>query len=90
MITIYLSYVAVGVIGLYILNSFFTAKKRAAQFPPGPKGLPLIGNINDLPPTGVEEWKHWQKHKDLYGMLGVDYIPSQLCVAIIDIPRQAQ
>lgn len=35
--------------------------------PPGPKGVPLLGNINDLPPAGVIESYHWAKHKAIYG-----------------------
>lgn len=35
--------------------------------PPGPKGLPLVGNLNDLPPPGVVEAHHWLTHKELYG-----------------------
>lgn len=46
---------------------FFT--KRQLPLPPGPKGLPLVGNIRDLPPPGVPEWEHWLQHKDLYGPL---------------------
>lgn len=35
--------------------------------PPGPKGLPLVGNLSDLPQPGVLEAHHWLKHKELYG-----------------------
>lgn len=35
--------------------------------PPGPKGLPLVGNLNDLPAPGMLEAHHWLKHKELYG-----------------------
>ena len=37
------------------------------KLPPGPKGLPILGNIKDFPPDGTPEWQHWLKHKDLYG-----------------------
>lgn len=35
--------------------------------PPGPKSLPLLGNIRDFPPSGTPEYRHWITHKDLYG-----------------------
>lgn len=38
-----------------------------APLPPGPKGLPILGNLNDLPKPGQFEPRHWLKHKDLYG-----------------------
>jgi hypothetical protein len=54
------------ILGIYIAKTTLFRKRRA-PLPPGPKPKPIIGNLSDLPPTGVQEWKHWLKHKDLYG-----------------------
>jgi hypothetical protein len=42
-------------------------QKLRYKLPPGPKSLPILGNIKDLPPDGTPEYQHWLKHKDLYG-----------------------
>ncbi|KAI0408983.1 cytochrome protein [Xylaria palmicola] len=42
-------------------------KRKPGPLPPGPKGLPLLGNIADFPSPGQPEWEHWLKHKDIYG-----------------------
>lgn len=42
-------------------------KKKPYPLPPGPKPWPVLGNITDMPKTGVREWEFWLKHKDLYG-----------------------
>ncbi|KAI0813661.1 putative cytochrome P450 oxidoreductase OrdA-like protein [Xylaria sp. FL0064] len=41
--------------------------KARQPLPPGPKGLPLVGNLNDLPKPGALEAHHWLEHKKLYG-----------------------
>ncbi|KAL9567214.1 hypothetical protein ACKAV7_008644 [Fusarium commune] len=42
-------------------------RPQKLPLPPGPKGLPLLGNIRDLPPPGTLEWPHWQSQKEKYG-----------------------
>lgn len=52
--------------------------------PPGPKGLPLLGNVQDLPKPGETEWHHWLKHKDLYGPVSSITVLGQTFVIIND------
>ena len=57
-----------AVVLLYTIKAALSPNRKLAALPPGPKRLPVLGNIFDLPPAGVREWEHWLKHKDLYGM----------------------
>lgn len=59
-------YLGTAIFVLYGVTLLLAQKPRA-PLPPGPKGYPFIGNLNALPPKGVPEWKHWTKHKSLYG-----------------------
>jgi hypothetical protein len=50
----------------FVVAYLVTQKVRSkGPLPPGPRGLPLIGNALEMPKD--HEWEHWAKHKDLYG-----------------------
>ncbi|KAF8558813.1 cytochrome P450 [Imleria badia] len=51
-------------VGLYLVKQV-VAKKQSASFPPGPKGLPLVGNIADMP--SVKPWLTFAKWGQKYG-----------------------
>jgi hypothetical protein len=63
----------------------FPQKGKKLPLPPGPKGLPLVGNIADLPPKGGLEWQHWLKHKDLYGPISCVTVFGQTIVLVHDL-----
>ena len=50
---------------VYILKSVFS-KARKPPLPPGPKGLPLVGNILDMP--SEKDWLTFAKWGETYGM----------------------
>jgi hypothetical protein len=57
---------------------------QTLPLPPGPKGLPLVGNISDLPPQGSQEYLHWQQFKERYGPLSSVTILGQTMIIIHD------
>lgn len=50
--------------------------------PPGPKPLPIVGNILSLPPKGVPEYEHWLKFKDQYGPISSVTILGQTSIIL--------
>ncbi|KAI2619924.1 putative cytochrome P450 oxidoreductase OrdA-like protein [Hypoxylon sp. NC1633] len=76
---------AIGLTFVYVASRILYISQNAdPPLPPGPKGLPLIGNLNDLPKPGVFEPHHWLKHKDLYGPISSITVMSQTIVIIND------
>lgn len=69
-------------LALYVVHRFSQQPKQ--PLPPGPKPWPLIGNIADLPPKGQVEWKHWIRHKDLYGPISSVTALGQTIILIHD------
>jgi hypothetical protein len=76
-------------LSLYIIRKIIIVRNRL-PLPPGPKGLPLIGNIADLPPKGIPEWQHWSKFRDLYGPLNSVTVTGQTIILIHDRQMAAE
>ncbi|KAF4341166.1 oxidoreductase [Fusarium beomiforme] len=68
---------------VYICVTNLLAKGNS-PLPPGPRGLPLIGNALDLPRAGEFEARHWAKHKELYGNISSVTVFGQTLIIIND------
>ncbi|KAF2119330.1 cytochrome P450 monooxygenase [Lophiotrema nucula] len=75
--------VAIG-FAAYFLKRVLLGQNKAAPLPPGPRGLPLVGNLTDLPPPGTPEYFHWLKHKDIYGPISSVTVLGQTLIILND------
>ncbi|EME78837.1 uncharacterized protein MYCFIDRAFT_190975 [Pseudocercospora fijiensis CIRAD86] len=50
-----------------ILLTIHHVRRVSIKLPPGPRRLPLIENMLDMPPKGGRNWVHYTKQRDLYG-----------------------
>ncbi|KAK7404065.1 CMRF35-like molecule 2 [Neonectria punicea] len=73
----------VALLGI-VLYLLYLWKKARPTLPPGPKPLPIIGNIRDLPSAGTPEYQHWLNFKDAYGPISRVSILGQPLVIIHD------
>ncbi|KAK5126948.1 hypothetical protein LTR85_008306 [Meristemomyces frigidus] len=74
-----------GVLALYAIKKLFLDRRAESMpLPPGPPGLPLVGNVSDLPPPDVPEYQHWLEHKDRYGPLSSITVLGQTMIIVHD------
>ncbi len=59
--------IAIILAGLAFVWRVFRRNNRNAPFPPGPKGLPFIGNLFDMPTE--REWLTFTKWGEKYGII---------------------
>ncbi|KAK7692050.1 hypothetical protein QCA50_005455 [Cerrena zonata] len=81
---------ALVVLGLYILRRYFINKNRP-PVPPGPRGLPFVGNVLDMPTSyewlAIAEWtKRWGDiiHVNVLGKHFVFLHSAEDAVALLD------
>ncbi|KAL7912932.1 cytochrome P450 [Trichoderma velutinum] len=74
----------VALIGFLVYDQYFRKKNILLSLPPGPKGLPILGNISNLPPPEIPEFQHWLKFKDIYGPISSITALGQTFVIIHD------
>ncbi|KAK2011616.1 cytochrome P450 [Colletotrichum eremochloae] len=74
--------IIIALVGLGVYYIFF--RKPTSTLPPGPRGLPILGNIRDLPQPGQAEYQHWVKFKDAYGPVSSVTVAGQTLVLIHD------
>lgn len=77
--------IALSLIGYFIYQQWSVRDRR--RLPPGPKPLPILGNIKDFPPEGTPEFQHWLKHKDLYG--GISSVSAMGATLVIVHDKEA-
>ncbi|KAI1386111.1 putative cytochrome P450 oxidoreductase OrdA-like protein [Hypoxylon trugodes] len=77
--------IGIGLAATYILIRLFSSfNAHRLPLPPGPRSLPFVGNLNDLPKPGVLEAHHWLEHKRLYGPISSVTMMGQTIVIVND------
>jgi hypothetical protein len=69
---------------LYVINRRLQ-KKNARPLLPGPEGIPILGNTNDMAKPGMLECHPWLQHKDLYDPISSVTILGQTFIIINDL-----
>ncbi|KAF4335029.1 oxidoreductase [Fusarium beomiforme] len=67
-----------------VLTILYILTRPHRNLPPGPKPLPILGNIRDMPDGESPEYQHWIKFKDLYGPISHVSILGQSFIILHD------
>lgn len=82
------SFLVLGVIfclsSLFLLRKLLRLHSSLQGLPPGPKGLPLLGNVFDMPDPAQKAHLHWRKFKKLYGPLSSVTVFGQTIIVLND------
>ncbi|KAK0479578.1 cytochrome P450 [Armillaria novae-zelandiae] len=71
--------IAIVLAGLVFVWRFFHISSRDATFPPGPRGIPLLGNLLDMP--SEKEWLTFAQWGEKYGdIVSVSFLGRRLIV----------
>ncbi|KAH8118950.1 cytochrome P450 [Phellopilus nigrolimitatus] len=83
---IYLSIVSfmAGCLAIYVVKRLVYIATPSLPLPPGPKGLPLVGNIHDMPDPAGKAWMHWKKHKGIHGPISSVTVLGQTIIVLND------
>ncbi|KAL7937811.1 cytochrome P450 [Trichoderma chlorosporum] len=68
----------------FIYRLFFRKESEFLPLPPGPKPIPILGNIRDAPSPDVPEFEHWLSYKDKYGPIISITVLGQTSVMIFN------
>lgn len=74
-----------ALIGREAYYRWIKSTNNEAKLPPGPKGLPLVGNMFDFPPASIPEYRHWAKLREKYGPVISLSILGQKVIVIHDL-----
>lgn len=84
-VTSNLSLVGIAVtLGSLLVFQQRNRKGLVVPLPPGPRALPLLGNIYDLPTEESPEYEHWSKHEKEYGPVTSVTVFGQSIVTLND------
>lgn len=83
----YLDYTLLG-IGVYLLNLYIKRRRLPAPLPPGPRGLPIIGNAADMPTQ--KDWFTYAEWGRKYGGIASVEVMGQHIIIVnsVDVMRE--